>query len=268
MTGHVYRMFTHAIVRLPGENFAAGLTTSELGRPSFPKMLAQHEFYVNTLRALGLEVIALPAEPAHPDAYFVEDPAVVTPAVAIITNPGAAARRGEQDTLEPVLARYRQIAHIRPPGTMDGGDVLMVGKHFFVGISERTNEEGASQFGRILEEHDYSWTAVPLGDGLHLKSSVNYVGADSDGADNLLITEAFADREVFQSYDKIILAEEEVYASNTLLVNDTLIMPKGFPKTRRQLEGLGKKIVELDVSEAQKMDGGLTCMSLRFRHLL
>jgi dimethylargininase len=251
--------FTHAIVRRPGENFAQGLTTSRLGTPSYELMIKQHDAYIETLRALGLDVIVLDALPDYPDAYFVEDTAVVTPDAAIITNPGAETRRGEEDTIEPVLARYRNTVRISAPGTLDGGDVLMVGTHFFVGISERTNKEGAEQLGNILEKFGNIWTAIPVEAGLHLKSSVNYVGNNT-----LLLTKEIADHHQFGGYDRVVLDPAEEYAGNTLLINDCLIVPKGFPGTRKRLEALSLKVIELDVSEVRKMDGGLTCLSLRF----
>ena len=252
-------MFTHAITRRPGEDFAQGLTTSDLGPPSYGLMVKQHEAYVRTLKALGLETIVLDALPGYPDATFVEDTAVVTPDVAIITNPGAEARRGEEDAIEPILASYRKTVRIQAPGTVDGGDVLMVGTHFFIGISDRTNDEGAEQLGRILEEYGNTWTAVPVAAGLHLKSSVNHVGKRT-----LLVTEEFADLDELTGYGRIVLDKAEEYAGNMLLIHDCLITPKGFPDTRKKLEAMGLEIIELDVSEARKMDGGLTCMSLRF----
>jgi dimethylargininase len=251
--------FTRAIVRRPGPNCAAGLTTSDLGPPDYDLLLVQHRHYVAALGQLGLSVEELPAEPDYPDAYFVEDPAVVTPEVAIITLPGAPARQGEQEGIAPILAQYRPLAHIEPPGHLEGGDVLMVGRQVFVGLSERTNQAGAQQLARILAEHGYETTAVPVGPGLHLKSSVNVVGPDA-----LLLTADFAAKAPFAGYQHIVVPEQETYASNTLLVNDALIMPAGFPFTRARLEALGRPIFELDVSEVQKMDGGLTCMSLRF----
>lgn len=251
--------FKIAITRKPGENFAQGITTSNLGTPSYELMAGQFGAYVETLESLGLEVIVLNAEPKYPDAYFVEDVAVVTPDIAIITNPGAKARRGEEDTIAPVLARYRETVRIQPPGTVEGGDVLMVGSHSFVGLSDRTNLEGAEQLGRILEAHGNTWTPVPVEAGLHLKSSVSYVGNNT-----LLVSEAFTSRSEFADYEKIVLDEAEEYAGNILSINDCLIMPLGFPDTRTKLEALGLPIIELDVSEARKMDGGLTCMSLRF----
>lgn len=252
-------MFTHAITRKPGADFAQGLTTSHLGITSYPLILQQHQAYVNTLRSLGLEVIILEAEPGYPDAYFVEDPAIVTPQGAVLTRPGAPSRLGEGITLEPVLAQFRPLARIQPPGTVEGGDVLMVGSHFFIGLSERTNAEGAGQLARILAGYGFTAEAVPVGAGLHLKSSVSFVGEET-----LLVTQALADYAGFKAYRQILVDPEEEYAANTLWVNDRLLTPKGFPKTQRKLADLGLEIIEMDVSEAQKMDGGLTCMSLRF----
>lgn len=251
--------FTHAITRKPGENFAQGITTSNLGAPDYVRILEQHQAYVQALKSVGIEVIVLEPLPGYPDAYFVEDTAVVTPEIAVITNPGAKARQGEEATIEPVLAEYRETARIQPPGTVDGGDVLMVGKHFFIGISERTNREGTGQLGRILERFGYSWTGVPVGAGLHLKSSLNYVGKDT-----LLVSEAFNQLHHLEGFDKIVVDRGEEYAANTLLVNDHLIVPRDFPGTRKKLTALGLAIIELEVSEARRMDGGLTCMSLRF----
>ena len=253
------KMFTHAIVRKPGDDFARGITTSNLGTPHYELMIKQHEVYIEALRSLGLELIVLEALPDYPDAYFVEDTAVVTPDVAIITNPGVEDRRGEEDTIERALATYRKTVRIHAPGTVDGGDVLMVGAHFFIGISERTNEEGATQLGCIFEEYGYTWATVCVEAGLHLKSSVNYIGKNT-----LLVTEKFAGRDEFKGYDTIIVEKTEEYAANTLLINNSLITPKGFPNTIKKLESTGFDIIELDVSEVRKMDGGLTCMSLRF----
>ena len=253
-------MFTHAIARKPGPNFAQGLTTAvNQEPPEYEILVNQHEEYIAALQSIGLEVILLDTLPDHPDAYFVEDTAVVTAEVAIITNPGAEARQGEEETIAPVLAKYRKTEKIRPLGTVDGGDVLQVGKHFFIGVSERTNPEGADQLGRILEGYGYTWTTVAVGAGLHFKSSVNHVGRNT-----LLATEDFAGHEQLKGYDTIVVDMTESYAANTLLINDHLLIPRGYPGTRKKLEALGFKIIELDTSEVRKMDGGLTCMSLRF----
>jgi len=253
-------MFTRAIARRPCKNFAQGITTAVNAEPAdYGLMVKQHAAYLDALTAAGLETIVLDALPDFPDAHFVEDTAVVTPDVAVVTNPGAASRRGEEKSIARVLAEYRPVEFIQHPGTVDGGDVLQVGSHFFIGLSERTNKQGAEQLGRILQTHQNTWSTVPVGAGLHFKSGVNYVGRNT-----LLVTEHFAQNEHLKGYAKIITERTEEYAANTLLVNEHLLMPAGFPGTRKQLEPLGFKIIELEVSEVRKMDGGLTCMSIRF----
>ncbi len=251
--------FSTAVTRHPCPNFAAGLTTAELGQPDYGLMCCQHQEYIDTLRQLGLDVIVLDPLSAFPDGHFVEDVAVITPELAVITRPGAPSRRGEIAAIQSILSQYRPLACIEPPGFLEGGDVLLVEKHFFIGLSERTNEAGAEQLGRLMEPYGYTWSTVPVGEGLHLKSGVNYVG---DGT--LVVTADFTNNPQFDGFDKIIVDSDEVYGANTLLVNDTLLMPVGFPKLRGKLAELGRGIIELDMSESQKMDGGLTCLSLRF----
>ena len=258
-SGDMSETFKYAITRTPAETFDRGITTANLGKPSYERVLKQHRAYVAALKSIGLEVIELDPLPAFPDGHFVEDTAVVTPAVAVITRPGAKSRQGEEVSIAEVLSTYREIEHIQAPGTLDGGDVLMAGNHLFVGISERTNPEGAQQLGNILEKYNNTWTTIPVAAGLHLKSSVNAV------ADNtLLVNRDFANHPALNGYTRIIVEPEEAYAANTLRVNDHLLVPRGFPSTKDKLKGLGQKILELDVSEMQKMDGGLTCLSIRF----
>jgi dimethylargininase len=252
-------MFSHAILRKPGPEFSQGITTNSLGIPDYATLLQQHDVYTQTIRNLGLQVDVLEPLPGFPDAYFVEDPAVIFPELAILTYPGAKSRQGEQDALEPVLARFRPIERIIPPGTLDGGDVMMVEGHFFIGISKRTNPEGAAQLGQILEKCGHTWQIVPVAAGLHLKSSVNYIGNGT-----LLVTPEFAGRAEFKPYQQILIGKDESYASNTLWINNTLLTPRGFPNTLTKLQELGMPVIELEMSEARKMDGGLSCMSLRF----
>lgn len=252
-------MFTHAITRLPGENFADGLTSASLGRPDFERILQQHRAYRQALLSAGLDVIVLPADPAYPDAYFVEDPAIITPKLAVLTRSGAPSRRGEGASLRSFIEYYLPVVQIISPGTVDGGDVLMIGEHFFIGLSERTNHDGATQLSALLANAGYTSEIVPLTAGLHLKSGVNYLGK------NTIITNKYlASYPGFSEYKKIILDDGEDYAANTLWVNDVLLIPTGFPKVCSKLSILGMSIIELNVSEVQKMDGGLTCMSLRF----
>jgi dimethylargininase len=250
---------TTTIVRQPAPNFADGLTTADLGQPDYALMCRQHQEYIAALQQLGLELIVLDPLPDFPDAHFVEDTAVITPELAVITRPGAPSRRGETAAIQPILSQYRPLACIEPPGFLEGGDVLLAEKHLFIGLSERTDESGAEQLGRYLEPHGYTWSTIPVGEGLHLKSSLNFIGGNT-----LLVTADFISNPQFADYNKIIVETAESYAANTLLINDTLLMPRGFPRLKARLMRLGRPIIELNTSESQKMDGGLTCLSLRF----
>jgi dimethylargininase len=251
--------FRTAILRTPGPDCGDGLTTANLGRPDYALLLKQHETYARALAGAGLEIVLLPPAPGFPDAYFVEDPAVVTPDAAVIARPGAPSRRGEERTLAPVLARYKALVRIEAPGTLEGGDVLEAGRRWFIGVSERTNETGARQLGAVLEAQGLDWTLVPIPAGLHLKSSVNDLG---DG--RLLMTPDLRSEPAFRDFERLLLPPEEAYAANVLRVNGRILLPAGFPVLREMLAALGLPLVELDVGEVRKMDGGLTCLSLRF----
>jgi len=250
--------FTSAILRIPPATCASGLTTASLGAPDFKKTREQFNHYVSILSDLNLTVTVLPANPAFPDSHFVEDTAVVMPELAIITHPGAPSRAGEVATIEPVLARFKRIEHIRN-GRMDGGDVLMVDRRFFVGLSGRTNREGLREFAAIVEPLGYRVDAVDVGAGLHLKSIVNYAGNNT-----LLLSAAFVHHPAFAGFEHIVVDSEEEYAGNTLWINDTLITPDGYPRLLARLKKLGLPIMTIPTSEFKKMDGGLTCLSLRF----
>ncbi|WP_319526284.1 N(G),N(G)-dimethylarginine dimethylaminohydrolase [uncultured Desulfosarcina sp.] len=251
--------FTHAIVRRPGRDMAAGITTSTLGPPDTAKAMKQFDAYVTVLKDCNLAVTVLKPLDGYPDAHFVEDAAVVTPDIAVITNPGAEPRKGETPSVAAALKAFRPTVDIQPPGTLDGGDVLMMGTHFLIGLSDRTNAEGAKQLGQAVAQFGCTWTTIDVAAGLHFKSSVNAVGEET-----LLTTPDFAGHPALAGYRRIVIAADEAYAGNTLLVNGRLIMPAGFPDTRGKLTVLGMPIVELDTSEFRKMDGGLTCLSLRF----
>jgi len=252
-------MVTRAIVRRPGKQMAAGLTTATAGPPDYPKAAAQFDAYVHALADCGVSVSVLDPLEGYPDAHFVEDAAVVTPDLAVITHPGAATRRGETPSIAAALKPFRKTVWIEPPGTLEGGDVLMLDGHFLIGLSARTNSAGAAQFGDAITAYGCTWEAVPVGAGLHFKSSVNQVGPTT-----VLTTPALADHPALARFDRIVVAPQESYAANTLLVNGRLMMPVGYSDTRRKLRALGRPIIELDTSEFRKMDGGLTCLSLRF----
>ncbi|MBU8869268.1 MAG: hypothetical protein KOO60_00210 [Gemmatimonadales bacterium] len=251
--------FCQAIVRKPARSLGSGITTAEFGVPDFEKAEWQFAMYVQALEDCGLTVTVLDPLEEFPDAHFVEDTAVVLPDAAILCRPGAASRRGEAEHMAPVLSRQRELTRINEPGTLDGGDVLLVGTHCLIGLSDRTNKEGATQLGSLLSDHGYTWQTVPVGAGLHFKSSVNHVGNGT-----LLVSEEFAGNQALARFDQIVVDPAEQYACNTLLLNDRLLLPSGFPDTRRKLETLGLPIFILSTSEFRKMDGGLTCLSLRF----
>lgn len=249
--------YTRAIVRRPGKNFADGITTSNLGKPIFEKALDQHKAYCEALTKCGIDVIVLEADEKYPDGCFVEDTAVVTKEVAIITRPGNPARLGEEITIKEVLKQYKAIETINAPGNLEGGDILRVENHFYIGLTDRTNEEGAKQLSAHLLKHGYTSSTVDVNDILHLKTGIAYLGNNNFIAINDLT-------KLFQSANIVELESDETYSANCLKVNDYLLIPKGFPKSKKKIAALGYNIIEVEMSEFRKMDGGLTCLSLLF----
>jgi len=248
---------THAIARRPAANAGEGLTTAGLGAPDIERMLAQHRDYVRILESLDLQVTLLDAHEDFPDGCFVEDTAVVTPTVAVITRPGAPSRRGEETTIEPHLSKHRPTARIVAPGSVDGGDILVMGDRVLIGISARTNDEGARQLMDILGSKGMRCITLHVGDGLHLKSSVNALGDDQ-----LLMTQELSECAELGGFERILIPADESYAGNSLWVNGRVIVPAGFPATRKLIDGLDIETIETPVSEFRKMDGGLTCLSI------
>lgn len=253
-------MFTSAITLKPGLRFTEGITTAHLGSPDLTLAMKQHSGYVNALKDCGLAVIELENNDDFPDSCFIEDTAVITDEVAVITNPGAISRKGEIVTIIPVLEKFKKLEFIQPPGTLEGGDVMQVGKDFYIGLTDRTNMEGARQLERILLKFGYSCFMIPVSASLHLKSVVNYIENN-----NLLIMKDFFVHPALEKFNRIEVSDSEQYAANCLFVNGKLIVPGGFHKIQSQLQKLNYDIIELSMSEFQKMDGGLTCLSLRFR---
>jgi dimethylargininase len=255
--------FTRAIVRPPSTNFSAGLTTADLGIPNPDLALTQHAAYCEALVSCGLSVTTLASDDEYPDSTFVEDTAIITERGAIITRPGADARRGEISSISSELSKsFDRVARIEAPGTVDGGDVCEAGGHFFVGISDRTNEAGANQLSMLLWDLDFSTELVDIRsikDILHLKSGIAYLGANK-----LVVIDALADRERFRGYEMIKVHPSEEYAANCVAVNSSVLIAAGFPVLEKQLCDRGFKTVALEMSEFQKMDGGLSCLSLRF----
>jgi dimethylargininase len=220
--------------------------------------MQQHAAYCEALRSCGLEVMVLDAVEEYPDSTFVEDPAVIAGRWAVITRPGHPSRLGEAALIEPALSRYLEIDRIEPPGRIDGGDVLEIDDRVLIGLSDRTDTEGAGQLCVIFEREGFRCGTVPVGAGLHLKSGVSYLG---NGI--LLADVSMAGLEEFSGLDVVTVAEGEEYCANSIEVNGRILFPSGFPVTLEKLKGFGLDIVEVDMSEFQKMDGGLSCLSLR-----
>jgi len=253
-------MFKRAIVRTPGESMIQGLSTSDLGIPDYKKALIQHNNYIEALKECGLEVKVLEQDEQFPDSTFVEDIALLTNHCAIITNPGAPSRKGETTSIKDLLKDfYVNIEEVLPPGTVDGGDIMMVGSHFYIGISERTNENGADQVIGFLEEYGLTGSKIGLEKTLHLKTGVAYLEHNT-----IVACGEFLTKEEFLNFNILEIPEDESYAANCIWVNDKVILPKGYPITRDIIKEAGYPIVEVDVSEFQKLDGGLSCLSLRF----
>jgi dimethylargininase len=253
-------MFKHTIVKIPSESYVNGLTTSDLGTPELAKALEQHKAYISALEKCGTNVTVLPSTIEFPDSTFVEDTAVLTPRFAVISNPGALSRNGEIHDMEPVIKSfYETIYYIKAPGTLDGGDILQIEDHFYIGVSVRTNLEGAGQLKQIFESEGYKATIIHLEKFFHLKTGIAYLGDET-----IVVAGEFIDHPDFNSFNKIIVPPEEEYAANCIRVNDYVIIPAGNPVTKQKINEAGYQTIELEMSEFRKLDGGLSCLSLRF----
>jgi dimethylargininase len=253
-------MFNNAIVRKPCPEMVDGLTTAGVGKPDFDLALKQHGAYVEALRKCGLHVTVLEGDGRYPDSTFVEDVAVCTPQCAVITNPGAPSRNGEKDGMREILRPfYDRIEEILAPGTLDGGDVMLAGAHAYVGISARTNSDGAGQLLAILRKYGITGSTVGLRDMLHLKTGVAYLERDT-----VLVSGEFVEHPEFQKFNRIVVDAPEGYAANSLWLNGTVLVPSGHPETKRKVGAAGYTAIDVDLSEYRKLDGGLSCLSLRF----
>ena len=254
-------MFKNIIVRTPCSQVTEGITSASLGKPDYEKALEQHKAYIAALESLGLNVTVLPADEEYPDSCFVEDVAVLAEKCAIITNPGAPSRKGEITSMIPVIEGFypQGVERIEAPGTLEGGDVMRIGDCFYVGRSARTNAEGIRQFGEILAKYGYECREVTLEEVLHLKTGVNYIENN-----NMLVSGEFVTKPEFEKYNKIVIPEEEAYAANCIWINGTVIVPANFPQVKALVEGAGYPVITVDTSEFRKIDGGLSCLSLRF----
>lgn len=252
-----------AIVRRPGPNFQDGMTTADLGAPDYARALAQHDAYCEVLERCGLEVTRLEADPRYPDSTFVEDAAVLTKQCAILTRPGAASRIGEVGAVAEALSDFfASVETIHEPATLDGGDVCEAGNHYFVGISERTNEAGARQLSTLLGSLGHTCSLADIRDVrglLHLKSGLAYLGDN-----RLAVVDGLAERKEFDTYERVRVNAGEESAANCVRINDYLLIAAGYPEFAATLGKTGYQTIQLEMTEFQKMDGGLSCLSLRF----
>ncbi|MBP7676448.1 MAG: amidinotransferase [Thermoanaerobaculia bacterium] len=255
--------FTRALVRPPASTFADGLTTAGLGAPDLPLALAQHEAYVKALEACGLSVTRLPADDRFPDSTFVEDTAVLARGLAVLCRPGAPSRAGEVEAIRTALKSFfPSPVAIEAPGTVDGGDVCEAGDHVFIGVSERTNEAGGRQLAAHLATCGLETTLVDvrgIPGLLHLKSGIAWLGGRT-----LALARPFAGRPEFAGWDVLDVPAGEEYAANAVLVNGRVLVARGYPRFTAAVGALGLPVVALDMSEFRKLDGGLSCLSLRF----
>jgi dimethylargininase len=254
--------FSRAITRPPAASYADGLTTAGLGAPDLALAVAQHAAYCTVLEGLGVAITALPPDDAYPDSTFVEDTAVVTAHGAILARPGAPSRAGEVAAMQPVLeAIYGAVASIHAPGTLDGGDICQAGDHFLIGLSDRTNAEGARQLTAWLERLGYSAATIDIRGHptlLHLKSGIAWLGGD-----HLVTTDGLATHPALARFERLIVAEADGYGANCVAINGAVLMATGFPALAARVAALGHRVIELEMSEFRKMDGGLSCLSIR-----
>jgi len=237
-----------------------GISTANLGKPDYDLALKQHEDYIHALKQCGLKVMVLDPDENFPDSTFIEDACLMTPRCAVITNPGAASRRNETIRVSEAVKKFGlPVEHIQSPGTLDAGDIMMVENHYFAGLSERTNTEGTAQLNAILKKYDLTSSTIKLESVLHLKTGISYLENN-----NLLAFGEFLAKPELVKFNLLKVDPDESYAANSVWINGKVLVPKGFSKTVKMIEDAGYQVIKLDVSEFRKLDGGLSCLSLRF----
>ncbi len=257
-------MFKHAITRQPGRSVAEGISqTPELGKPDYDLAIKQHQNYVQLLKDCGLEVIELGPKEEFPDSCFVEDNALCTEKFAILSRPGALTRREEAklpDLRQALLKFYPEdkIFEIKEPGLVDPGDILMIGDHFYIGISNRTNQAAADQIAQILADHGYTSETVAVKGVLHLKDDVVYLDNN-----DIIVAKIMENHPQFSQYNQIVADPDDYYAVNSLWLNGKVLVPTGHPKIEQKIRDAGYEVILIDMSEYEKITGSLTCLSLR-----
>lgn len=253
--------FTHAISCTPSKSIVDGLRAVDVGAPDYDTFLGHHTDYVAALRSTGAEVTVLPAMDEFPDSVFVEDAALCLLELAIVMRPGAPSRLGEAAAMQPTLeAMYSTVARIKGPGFIEGGDILVSEREILVGLSDRTTQLGVDELAEIVAPFGYTVRVVQTPAGvLHFKTDCSLLDGNT-----ILSTPVLAASGCFEGYDVIYTAEGEAACANSIRFNDVVLMPAGFAQTRARVEAAGFTVTEIDNSEAAKVDGGLSCMSLRF----
>ena len=254
--------YEKVITRPPCGNFAAGLTHGRLGKPDVELAVRQHEQYVSSIRRCGVEVIVLPPDNDYPDSCFTEDEVIVTDRMAVIPSFCRPSRQGEEIRMRPVIEAFygSHIEEIRRPGTLEGGDICRDGNHFFVGISSRTNEEGARQFAEIVKKYGFTCDFCDIRGIriLHMTTGMSYIGENT-----VICCPDFKDLPALRNYRVLVTDREEAYAANCIRIKDTVIIPAGFEKTEKMLQEAGFQTISTPMSEIEKQDGGLSCLSVR-----
>lgn len=221
------------------------------------KAIEQHHEYENALKKMGYTIRRLPKTPELPDGVFVEDTAVVFDELAIITRPGAESRRPETESMAEVLKEYRELHFIKDPGTLDGGDVLVLGKSVYIGISKRTNREAIRQFSQILIPFGYEIHGIEVTDCLHLKTALTPLEDDL-----LLINPDWVDGEIFDGYQTVSTHPDEPFGANMMRRRNWALCPEAFPRTADLLADRGYDVITVNQSEMAKAEAGLTCCSV------
>lgn len=253
--------FSHAVVRRPARSCVDGIRAEDIGDPDFEAFQRDHDAYIAALEAAGVEVICLEALEEYPDSVFVEDPAFCLPGIAVRLRPGAQSRRGEVDALNACFDRLAmRMLDLPDDGFVDGGDILVTDREVLIGLSDRTDRQGAEGFKALLAGEGYTVRVVETpADILHFKTGCATLGDDT------VLVDASLDRAgAFDGYERLIVPENERYAANVIRINSTVLVPEGYPETAALISRTGLAVTLVPTSEARKLDGGLSCMSLRF----
>lgn len=253
--------FSHALCRLPSKSLVDGLRAVDTGTPDYSQFVKDHQSYVEALKMSGAEVMLLDALEAYPDAVFIEDAALCLHEGAIVMRPGAKTRLGEADEIEPWLSKvYSKVERIKGPGFIEGGDILTTETEILVGTSARTNSAGIAELKSLVEPWGYKVRVVNTPkDILHFKTDCSLLDSKT-----ILSTKRLASTGCFEGYEVIEVVDGEEACANSIRFNDYVIMPSSFPKTQKKLEDCGYQIIEIGNTEAAKLDGGMSCLSLRF----